>query len=278
MTGPVKLFRVAAGLMAAAVIVWSGCRISHGLAPLPGTVKARVIFRNDPPDNTQGIYLSVAPEFPPQAINQMYHSPNSLPIGLDTVHAEIVLPYGHYDAICLWWYNRDTESNFADILGLPLNPENNLAPLDFTLSESEPEFSIDLYANWDTVKRDASISGTIRFGGPFPKNTQATAVAAYRFEPKDDIHYLVWLKSIDFSIGPESPHYNSAANTYDYTLPVRHGGIDYLAVFWLAEEDAMTEFTVLGVYDGQLSLEAGEHLGGIDITADWNIIPAGSGQ
>lgn len=270
-SSPTFLRRIAS-ILCAAALFWCACRVSHGLAPLPGTLKATVIFRNEPPENTQGIYLSVAPEFPPQAINQMYHSPNSLPIDQDTVRAEIVLPYGHYDAVCLWWYNKNTESNFADILGLPLNPANNLAPLDFSLTEEEPEFSIELYANWNTVKRDASVSGTIHFSGPFPENTQATAVAAYSYVPEEDIHYLIWLKAIDFSVGPESPQYNSAARTYEYTLPVRHGTIDYLAVFWLAEGDAMTNFTVLGVYPGQLSLAAGERITGIPITADWEHI------
>jgi len=245
------------------------CDIDHGIAPLPGKVAVRVIFRNEPPANTQGIYLSVAPKFPPQAINQMYHSPNSLPIDRDTVYTEMALPFGHYEAVSLWWYNSDTETNFADVLGLPLDAANNLRPRDFTLTPENPVFEIDLYANWNAVKRDGTISGRITFDGPFPKNTQATAIAAYKYKPEEDIHYLVWLKSIDFSIGPDSRFYDPLKFTYDYTLPVRHGEVDYLAVFWLPEKAGMIEYQVLGVYPERLKILTGQNLTGIDINATW---------
>jgi len=84
------------------------CSIDHGIAPLPGKIVTTIYFRGTPPVNTQGIYLIVAPEFPPHAINELYHSPNSLPIDKDTVYMEMELPYGHYDAVSLWWYNTET--------------------------------------------------------------------------------------------------------------------------------------------------------------------------
>ncbi len=247
------------------------CNIDHGLAPLPGKIAATIYFRGTPPSNTQGIYLIVAPEFPPHAINELYHSPNSLPLDKDTIYAEMELPYGHYDAISLWWYNTETESNLADVLALPLDPGDNLMPLAFEITPEDPVFEIELYANWNRVDRDAAIEGTVYFNGPFPDNTLITAVAAYQYEPKENIHYLLWLKSMDYSI---------IKNPYNYRLPVRHGNINYIAVFWLPERAELTDFRTIGVYldpnhtthPGKLSIPADTTVTGIDIYADWSLI------
>jgi len=247
------------------------CNIDHGIAPLPGKLDVTVYFRGTAPKNTQGIYLIVAPVFPPHAINELYHSPNSLPIDQDTVHTQMVLPYGHYDAVSLWWYSTETTSNLADVLALPLDAQNNLMPLGFDITPGKPYAEMELYANWGRVDRDAAIEGTIYFNGPFPENTLATAVAAYKYEPTENIHYLLWLKSIDFSIDE---------NPYHYRLPIRHGTVNYLAVFWLPERADLTDFKVLGVYldpehpdqYGHLSIRADEVVTGIDIHADWSKI------
>ncbi len=248
------------------------CDLDYGLTPLPGKIEVTVIFRGTPPENTQGVYLVVAPTFPPHAINELFHSPNSLPveIGLDTVHTEIVLPFGKYESISLWWYSRETKSNLADIMAMPLDA-SNLMPLGFELSANNPVFQINLHADWKKVDRDAAIEGTIYFNGPFPKTTLATAIAAYSREPDKNIEYLLYLKSIDFSV---------EGNPYHYKLPVRHGTIKYLAVFWLEENANLTDFEVIGFYQDQnnpgtpvkIRLEENETAKGIDIYADWSKI------
>ncbi len=252
-------------------LILTTCNVDHGIAPLPGKVEATVYFRGTPPEDTQGIYLTVAPVFPPHAINELYHSPNSLPIDLDTVHAEMELPYGRYEAISLWWYSTETESNLADVLSIPLDIENSLLPMSFEITPDNPVFEIDLYANWNKVSRDAAIEGTIYFNGPFPENTLATAIAAYQFRPEESIHYLLWLKSMDFSID---------SNPYRFRLPIRHGSVNYLAVFWLPERAALSDFQTIGIYldpnnpsqPGTMSIKADSVVTGIDIYADWNAI------
>ncbi|MBN2012524.1 hypothetical protein JW960_24565 [candidate division KSB1 bacterium] len=245
------------------------CNIDHGIAPLDGTLIATVHFRGEPPANTQGIYLTVAPIFPPHAINELHHSPNSLPIDQDSVTIELNLPMGSYQAISLWWYNTETKSNLADVLSLPLDPTNSLRPLGFELTPSSPTYTIDLYANWDKINRDAAIEGTIYFNGPFPENTLATAIAAFQYEPKEDVQYLIYLKSMDFSID---------SSPYKYRLPVRHGDVNYLAVYWLPERANLTDFRTLGVYNNsslpnqptRIRLNENQIISGIDIHADWS--------
>ncbi|UCE08434.1 MAG: hypothetical protein JSW07_10600, partial [bacterium] len=210
-------------------------------------------------------------DFPPHAINELYHSPNSLPLDQDTVYTEMELPYGHYDAVSLWWYNMETQSNLADVLALPLDATNSLLPLSFKITLEEPVYEIDLYANWNRVDRDAAIEGTIYFNGPFPANTLATAVAAYQYKPEENVHYLLWLKSMDYSIDE---------NPYHYRLPLRHGSVNYIAVFWLPERASLTDFRTLGFYEdphvpeqpGKFTIKAGETIKGIDIYADWSVI------
>ncbi|MDW7681275.1 MAG: hypothetical protein SCK70_11970, partial [bacterium] len=249
------------------VVLGSRCNIDHGIAPLPGKLIATVYFRGTAPENTQGIYLVVIPQFPPHAINELYHSPNSLPLDQDTVVVEMELPFGKYEAISLWWYSKETESNLADVIALPLDPFNNLLPLGFEINQEQPIAQMDLFANWSRVDRNAAIEGTIYFNGPFPENTLATAVAAYKFKPENNVDFLVWLKSIDFTID---------SNPYPYRLPVRNGNVDYIAVFWLPERANLTDFKTIGVYEdpehpgqpAKLSIRAGEVKTGIDIHAD----------
>ncbi len=247
------------------------CEYDHGITPLPGTLEATIYFRNEPPEDTQGIYLVVAPEFPPHAINELFHSPNSLPIDKDTVHTSMELPFGHYEAVSLWFYSTRTESNLADILAISLDPENNYFPVTFDITQEEPVFKTKMYANWQRVNRDAAIEGTIYFKGQFPDNTLITAIIAYLYEPEESIEFLLWMKSIDFSIDE---------NPYKYNLPVRHGTIRHLAVYWLPEHAALTDFQIVGVYEdstkagqsGKISLGAGETISDIDIYADWSNI------
>jgi len=254
---------------------WLFCEIDHGIAPLPGKLRATVIFKRGPaPENTQGIYLIVAPDFPPHAINELYHSPNSLPIDQDTVVTEMDLPYGRYEAMCLWWYGTDIASNLADVLALPLDIHDNLLPMAFEITEESPVFEYDLYANWTIVDRNAAIEGTVTFNGPFPENTAVTAVAAYRYIPEAAVHYLTYLKSIDFSIDDNETH------TYDYRLPIRNGEINYICVLWLAEQAALTDFSTIGFYrdpdnpeePGSLRIRADEVASNITIEADWTLI------
>lgn len=267
----ISMLKSKIGFLVIFLLIGLRCSIDHGIAPLPGKIAVTIYFRGVPPANTQGIYLIVMPEFPPHAINELYHSPNSLPIDRDTVYAEMELPFGHYDAVSLWWYSTETESNLADVLALPLDPNNSLQPLGFDITKENPVFEIELYANWSRVDRDAAIEGTIYFNGPFPTNTHITAIAAYQYPPEQNIHYLLWLKSIDYSIN---------SNPYHYRLPVRHGNVNYLAVFWLPEHADLTDFKTIGIYQdpnkpgqpGKLSIPANATISGINIHADWSLI------
>lgn len=266
----VKIAVVAGLLTAAAFFV---CEVDYGLTPLPGKLALTVRFLNEPPEDTEGIYLMVAPDFPPHAINEVYHSPNSLPIHQDTVYTEMALPYGHYDALALWWYSKKTETNLADVLAIPIDIGTEFRPLGFNITREDPVFDLELIANWRKVDRDAAIEGDIHFNGPFPANTEAVAVAAFKRKPEKSVDYLIQLKSLDFSI-------DEGENPYHFRLPVRSGSVNFIAVFWLPSRAALTAFQTVGIYQdpehpgqaGSLSLDSGETATGIDIFADWSNI------
>lgn len=263
------------------------CDYDHGIAPLPGTLAVDVIFLNASiPLNTEGVYLFVAPVFPPHAINELYMNPNSLPLELDsdadslqeyqiysdTVSTEMVLPYGHYEALGLWWYNKETTSNLADILSLKVQySPQGLQTYQFDITPDQPFHKTSLYANPTHVDRDATIKGTITFNGPFPENTLATAIAAYIRRPEAKVEYLLYLKSMDFSIDE---------NPYHYTLPVKNGRVEYLVVFWISDRAGLDDFKTIGFYQdppgsgepGVLILGKNQTVTGIDINADWSLI------
>ena len=246
------------------------CEMDHGLAPLPGKLQVEVAFTGTPPEDTQGVYLIVAPEFPPHAINELLQSPNSLPVNQDTVLTEIDLPYGDYEAFGLWWYSKDTRSNLADILTMPFSGITG-EPLGFTISPEEPLLHRSLRVNWKYMYRDASLRGTIHFEGDFPENTDVTAIAAYSSEPHSPVHYLVYLKAIDISI-------ESGIKKYDYILPVANGRIGYIAVFWLPENAPLYDIQIVSEYMdpedsekiGKLVLSPDEIVENIDLTVNWN--------
>lgn len=246
------------------------CHVDQGLEPLPGKVAVTINFYNEPPKDTEGIYFMVAPEFPPHAINEMYLSPNSLPIDQDTVYTELALPYGHYEAMALWWYSKEAEANLADVLAIPINPLT-LEPAKFEITPEKPVYDFYLPANWDKVKREARLEGSIRFTGAYPENTNVTAVVAFQRKPVRSVDYLLFLKSIDFSI-------ETGTRYYDYSLPVGSGTVEYIAVYWLPERAGLTEFEVVGEYMdpdnpdqyGRVVPDSGQTITGLDINVNWD--------
>jgi len=250
------------------------CDFDNGINPLPGKLGVDVIFLNEKiPEQTQGVYLFVAPTFPPHAINELFFSPNSIPLDNDTVYTEIFLPYGHYDAFGLWWYNEETKSNLADIFTLSIffdQEEFELSLYDFEITPDQPYLRTKLFANLNRVDRDAEINGTIYFNGPFPQNTLATAIAAYVQEPVKDTDYFVFLKSMDFSIDE---------NPYHFKLPIDSQNIiKYLAIFWFPERGGLGDFQTIGYYQDSngnpldIKLQPNQTVSGIDIYADWSKI------
>ncbi|MBN2413791.1 hypothetical protein JXQ31_19075 [candidate division KSB1 bacterium] len=269
----VKIFtigKIAVGIMCFALLCLS-CGDDHGIAPLPGKLELDVMFFNpEIPENTEGVYLFVAPKFPPHAINELYLSPNSLPLGADTIHTEMDLPYGHYEAIGLWWYNKTTESNLADVFSLKIG--NNYLPYEFDITPEEPVHTTDMWADLNRVERNTYIEGTIYFNGPIPGNTLATAIGAYVKKPEMKIDYLIYLKSMDFSIDE---------NPYHFKLPVDgKGTVRYLAVFWLSDRSGLDDFKTLGFYEDpnnpgtpvELKPKPDKPISGIEIHADWSHI------
>ena len=262
--------KIAFGILFLALLNLS-CGDDHGIAPLPGKLELEVKFFNpEIPEDTEGVYLFVAPTFPPHAINELFLSPNSLPLGGDTIQTQMDLPYGHYEAIGLWWYNKKTESNLADVFTLKIG--NNYLPYEFDITPEEPVHTTDMWADLNRVERNAYIEGTIYFNGPIPANTLATAIGAYIKEPEMKIDYLIYLKSMDFSIDE---------NPYHFKLPVYgKGTIRYLAVFWLSDRSGLDDFKTLGFYENpdnpgvpaELKPKPGKPVTGIEIYADWSLI------
>ena len=258
------------------ILLIIGCDIDHGIEPLNGRLEAKIIFSGKPPENTEGIYLTVAPIFPPHAINEMFHSPNSIPLNQDTVEASLDLPYGHYEALIIWWYSKETKSNLADILSIV--PDNYGKPQSFDLTKESPVFRFNkLKLTPAILDRPSTLKGKITFNGPFPSNTWVTTVVAYWHEPVKDVDYLTLLKSIDFSVGPSSDNFDPATNTYTYTLPVQNSvPIGYIAVFWLPEQAGITDFRVLGTYDfssipgKEFNFREATVMDSLDIQADWS--------
>ncbi|MDZ7724554.1 MAG: hypothetical protein U5R06_17565 [candidate division KSB1 bacterium] len=259
-------------LLLSSLFLLNSCQVDQGLEPLPGKIAVTINFYNEPPVDTEGIYFMVAPDFPPHAINEMFLSPNSLPIDQDTAYTELALPYGHYEAVALWWYSKNAEANLADVLSIPIDLYT-FEPMQFDITPQDPVFEYSMLADWNKVKRESSLAGTVRFNGEFPDNTDITAVAAFIEKPQRPIDYLLFMKSIDFGIKTGVSH-------YDYLLPIGSGSVGYIAVYWLPQRAGLSEFEVVGEYMdpdnpeqyGRVVPDSGQTITGLDINVNWDAI------
>ena len=147
-------------------------------------------------------------------------------------------------------------------------------PESVTLSKQYPiADSIDIYANWEIVSKDATISGNITYQGDWPEDTSLLLFAIYRIKPTSELQYL-FFENVDYA----QPLFTS---TSSYRLSVGAGSYTYIALFWIGENiSSITDLVQIGIYEdpanpgepGTVEVNSGDDIGNININVDFEKI------
>ncbi|MFQ5709472.1 MAG: hypothetical protein ACE5HO_18600 [bacterium] len=239
-----------------------------------GSIKGEVVLNSLVPENTDEIRIAVTKSFPPSDILGLIFS-GPLPVKKDstltaqTVAFDLQVPLGEYEAAFAIWKELDESFNPADIIGLYGNLQLS-QPIPISVTQDTPTVeNVDIDIDFGKVMRNSKIEGRITFVGDWPANTGAVAIFVFPIVPKvipDDF--------LTFAAFEELPQ---NVETFDYRVRISSGLYKYIAVFWLAEGDDLTNFKTLGFYrnpdapeePGEVMLETDQTVTGIDITADF---------
>jgi len=276
-----KIFRAVPLLLVVGLFL-SSCEINHGLSPDLGTIRGRIIFQHRTGTvlkQTDEIRVAVSHRFPPTEFTELITGPPIDKWAGDTVRYELVVPFGTYEILGVVWKGKGKPWNLSDVLGY-YHKGLNLLPEPVTVTRENPVAdSVDVWADFAFVIRDALITGTITYEGNWPPETEIMGIGAFTFVPDpNNVWTLLNVSSAKIGIPTFVP-------SYVYTLPVSAGTYRYIGVFWKAKGSPLTAIKHLGFYEdpqhpgqpGTLVVAKGDTLRNIDIHVDFsNFQPGGT--
>jgi hypothetical protein len=258
-----------------ALLLLAGCKINHGLSPNLGTIRGKVIFQHRTSKVlmvTDEIRVAVAHRFPPTEFTELITSPPLPKWEGDTVAYELVVPFGTYQILGVVWKAKGRPWNLSDVMGY-YHKGLNLFPEPITVTPEHPVVdSVDVWADFSLVVRDALITGTITYEGAWPPETEIMGIGAFTFVPDpNNIWNLLNVSSAKIGI----PIF---VRSYEYTLPVSAGIYRYIGLFWKAKGTPLTAIRYLAFYEdpqhpgqpGTVAVSEGDTLRGIDIHVDFS--------
>jgi len=256
-------------------LLFLACRVDRGLSPDLGVIKGKIIFVHRTSailQKTDEIRVAVAKSFPPSEFTELITSPPLNKWAGDTVSYELYVPFGTYNILGVVWKGKGKAWNLSDVMGYYHRSEDFLpSPITVTHSHMVVD-SIDVYADFDYVVREASICGTITYTGPWPSNTEIMGIGAFRTPPDpNNIFSLLNVSSAKIGIPIFVSHYH-------YCLPVSAGTYRYIGLFWKAKGTPFTDIHYLGYYadpdslgaPGAVTVQKGETKDHVDIFVDFN--------
>jgi len=273
------------------LIGWTGlilmrCDIDHGLRPIHSRIGGVIQFSGDRvPLDTDEIRVAVVKDFPPKSIQELLFS-DMIPFrGPDTsvvqtpVPWEIFVPPGQYGMVAVIWKENNESWNISDVVGVyggfflgdVLFPTYKSVAVPSYDSEID---TIDIQANLNRVNRDAKISGTITFRGPWPANTGMIGVGAFLEIPQQGNVIDYYLKNAALAYGLPA-----FVDRTEYRLRVRSKDeLKYVAVIWINSSFDLTSIRDVGFYADPndpeqpkgLKVPYGQEASGIDITVDFS--------
>ncbi|GBD92430.1 hypothetical protein BMS3Abin05_00001 [bacterium BMS3Abin05] len=268
----VKKFMLLAVL---SVLTLSSCKIDRGLSPDLGVIKGKIYFSHRTSEilkKTDEIRVAVAKSFPPAEFTELITSPPLNKWGGDTLEYELYVPFGTYNILGVVWKAKGKPWNLSDVMGY-YHDINSFLPSPITVTRAEMEVdSINVYADFDYVIREASICGKITYSGTWPKETEIMGIGAFKRAPDpNNIFSLLNVSSAKIGI----PIFVSEFN---YCLPLSAGTYQYIGLFWKAKGTPFTSIYYLGFYadpdsaskPGAVTVVKGETRSGIDIHVDFS--------
>jgi hypothetical protein len=260
----------------------SHCEIDHGLSPLQGSIRGRILFlgrTQEVLNQTDEVRIAVAKSFPPSEFTELITS-NPLVLSGDTLEFELLVPFSTYEVLGVVWKKKLEAWNLSDVLGY-YQTGFDLLPAPVSVSEEMPIVEdVELFADFSLVIREASIKGIVHYQGTWPAQTEIMGMGAFNVPPDPDNPFsLLTVSSAKIGI----PIFVSA---FAYTLPVSAGTYGYIGLFWKARNTPFTEIEYLGFYadpdsagqPGTIAIEKGETVRDIDIFINFDDFNLGQPQ
>ncbi|MFX0141922.1 MAG: hypothetical protein ACFFDN_50260 [Candidatus Hodarchaeota archaeon] len=262
----------------AVIIIYFSCELDHGLYPVIYKIKGKVIFfKGEPPKNTDRIEVFALKEFPPEDPQNFLYLGESGALDYskgDTVEYEIQVFPTTYQLVGLLWKEKGQDWNLTGLMGFYTGDVVSIFPDSVIVTREKPEAdSINIYANWETVSKDAAISGKIKYQGKWPQDTSMLLLAIYRVKPTSEFQYFLF-DNVDYT---QSTFVDSSS----FRLPVNSGVYNYIVLFWVGTSiSKITDLVELGVYEdpnnqsepGSVNVKEGEEVENIDIHVNFEDI------
>ncbi len=259
----------------AAVAALSSCQVDHGLYPADYQIRGQVIFfAGQPPANTERVEVFALKEFPPKDPQNFLYLGQSGALDYskgDTVPYAIPVSPTSYDLVGVLWKEKGRDWNLTGLMGIYTGGLQSFLPARVVVSKEHPVADgIDIFANWEVVNKDASISGTIHYSGAWPKETSLVLLAVYRVRPASEFQYLLF-ENVDYA----QPVFVDSSS---YRLRVGAGLYNFVALFWVPRTmRSLADLVTLGFYrdpsdpsrPGTVSVASGSEATNVDIYVDF---------
>lgn len=273
-----KRTNIVIGLFTIVLLLWLGCEIDHGLYPIRYAIKGKVIFlKGEPPANTDRVEVFALKEFPPKDPQNFLYLGQSGPLDYkrgNEIEYEIQVSRTTYQLIGVLWKEKGQDWSLTGLLGFYTGGFQSIFPDSVVITKEHPEAeNVNIYANWEVVSKDATISGNIYYAGTWPDDTQLVLLAIYPKKPVTEFQYLMF-ENVDYSQPIE-------VESSSYRLKVNGGIYNYVVIYWVGKSiKKLTDLVELGFYEspqnpgqpGRVEVRSGSTAERIDIYVDFNKI------
>jgi hypothetical protein len=255
-----------------ACLFWTTCSIDQGIDPqlVVPTIKGKVYFKGEKPENTEWVVVVASRDFPPSDILELSQSQSHfLNLSADSADYEIELSaFGSYAAVGAVWKGRGEQLALSDVLGIygaSLAGGISFPDTVKVTPETPVADSIDFAADFSIVNRGAAIRGRIHYTNAWPDNTEFMAIAAFKTRPQNLLDFLN-VSAINISLP-----FN--VDFHDYKLATPPGAYRYIVVLWKAKGTSLFEFKELNFYEtepgsgvpAEVTVAKGDTARGVDI-------------
>lgn len=260
------------------LLLTANCQIDHGLYPISYSIKGKVLFlKGKPPENTDRIEVFALKEFPPKDPQNFLYLGQSGSLDFtqgNEVDYEIQVSRTSYQMIGVLWKEKGQDWNLTGLLGFYTGGLQSIFPDSVVITKENPVAkNVNIYANWETVSKDAFIAGRITYNGKWPEDTQLLLLAIYPIKPTSDFQFLLF-ENVDYT-------QSVSVDSSSYRLAVNSGVYNYVVLYWVGKSiSKLTDLVELGHYEslqnpgqpGRVEVDPGKGIENIDIHVDFNKI------
>ncbi|MFZ5518278.1 MAG: hypothetical protein ACOY90_16710 [Candidatus Zhuqueibacterota bacterium] len=261
-----------------ALIAMLSCEVDHGLYPVNYQIQGKVVFfKGEAPENTDRVEVFALKEFPPQDPQNFLYLGSSGALDYskgNDVSFKINVSPTSYEMIGVLWREKGKDWDLTGLIGFYTGDLQSILPGTVTVSKENPVAKdVTIYANWQTVSKDAHISGDISYAGTWPEDTQLLLLAIYRTKPVSDMNYLLF-ENVDYT----QPIYVDSSS---YRLAVNSSVYNYIVLFWVGSSiKNLSDLIPIGFYEnanspgepGTVDMTFGGEAENIDIHVNFNAI------